>query len=236
MTSILTRYLQERAEWQSAFDDLLKFGSEGLLESEILQAKKIFFSRLGSTHEMREDLYEVTSQTFLEWYLFDYQTWVFSKSPAVVYVTLNLGTPNQRKWIETSLFEHWSLYEVLQVRSEEIELQDLLFRKKRRVAFDPEAFDVKAWRVKTGQVIQARLFELESRPFHFLTHLWIHGDDEKDRLKRLCRLQSKKWSRHKGLLLETFEAVVRSTSIQGQIRAARGSNWLYEELAKKYAA
>jgi hypothetical protein len=234
--SALTTYLQERAEWQSAFEELLRFGSEGVLKDEILQAKKIFFSKLGSTHEMREDLYETTSQSFLEWYLFDYQTWVFSKSPAVVFASLKLGNKSQQDWTERSLFEHWSIFEVLKVSAEEIEVNDLLFRKKRHVAYDARTPDAKVWKVKEGQLIQARLFELQTKPWHFLTHLWIHSNDEKARLKKICDRESVKWSRHKILLLECFEAAVRSYSLQSQIRASQKTNWLYQELEKKYAA
>lgn len=236
MNPPITTYLQEKAEWQGAFDELLRFGSEGVLKDEILQAKKIFFSKLGSTHEMREDLYEATSRSFLEWYLFDYQTWVFSKSPAIVFVSLKLGTKAQLEWIERSLFEHWSLYEVVQVKKYEIELRDLLFKKNRQVAYDSGTPDSKVWRVKEGQLVQARLFELSTKPWHFLTHLWIHSNDEKTRLEKICERESQKWSRHKTLLLECFEAAVRTYAIHQQIRAANQSNWLYLELEKKYAA
>ncbi|MDB5038871.1 MAG: hypothetical protein JWQ35_2399 [Bacteriovoracaceae bacterium] len=230
----LKSYVEERAQWQTAFDDLLKFGSEGVLKEEILQAKKIFFSKLGSTHEMREELYETSSQSFLEWYLFDYQSWLFSKSPAVVYASLKLGSRSDQELIEKSLFEHWSIYEVLAVGNKEMILDDLLFKKRRQVAYDGNTPDSKLWQVKPGQVIQTRLFELQTEPWFFLTHLWIHSDDEKDGLKKMCAVQSRKWSRHKNFLLECFEAVVRSHGIQNQIRASRSINWLYKELEKKY--
>jgi hypothetical protein len=82
----------DRKNWEEAYQQLLKFGSEGVLANEILAAKEVFFSKLGRAHEMREELFEVASQSFLEWYLFEYQTKLFSKTPAVVFLTLGLGT------------------------------------------------------------------------------------------------------------------------------------------------
>ncbi len=228
-------YLQERTTWQNTFDQLLSFGSDGVLKDEILQAKKIFFSKLGSVHEMKEDLFEATSQSFLEWYLYDYQTWLFSKSPAVVYSTLGLGSAQQREWIERSLFEHWSLYEVRSVLKSEIQLEDLLFKTTRSVLYDAEAPEAKLWKVKAGQIVQARLFELESKPWHLFTHVWIHPDIERENIIQICKKQSLRWSRHKVFLLECLEAVVRSHGLQRQLQASGAQNWHYQELRRKYA-
>jgi hypothetical protein len=235
----IQRHLQDRSEWQKAFDELLKFGSEGVLKEEILQARKIFFSRLGSAHEMKEDVFETTSQSFLEWYLFDYQTWRFSKSPAVVFTTLELGSRKVKEWIRRALFEVWSLYEVFDLRANEILFKDLLFGGSktilRRALYDQDSPDSKLWKVKKGQVVQVRLFESSQSPWYFFSHLWIHPDREIEHLKSICSNQRQRWSRYKTLLLECFEAVVRSHGLQRQLHAANAPNWLYQELTKKYA-
>lgn len=235
MKGELEIYVGERTQWQGCFDRLLKFGSEGVLKDEVLQAKKIFFAKLGSVHEMKEELFEATSQSFLEWYLFDYQTWLFSKSPAVVFGTLGLGSPEDQVWMDRALFEHWSLYEVLEIAPAHLKLKDLLFHQTRTILYDPQSPEARLWKIKVGQIIQARPFELSKAPYMILTHLWIHPDSEKELIFKICEKQAKRWSRHKTFLLEAFEAVVRSIGLQHQIQVSRSTNWLYRELAKKYA-
>lgn len=231
----LSNYLSERKRWQAAYDHLLKFASEGVLEREILGAKEVFFAKLGRAHEMREELYETASLSFLEWYLFEYQTKLFAKRPAVVFMTLGLGTTADLKSVEQSLFDHWSIYEVLKVTKERVLLKDLLFSKVREVINDSEAAEFKLWKVKAGQIMQARLFPLEDSELHFFTHIWLHPKPEDQVLVKLCERQQKKWSRHQDFLLSCFEAAVRSYGLQKQLKASQSNNWIYQDLWKKYA-
>ena len=61
MNPIFHQYLSEREKWQKAFDALLKYSSEAAFQPELLAAKEIFFSKLGRSHEMKQDLYEHSS-------------------------------------------------------------------------------------------------------------------------------------------------------------------------------
>ncbi len=235
MNSVFESYLSEKQVWQKTFDRLLKFGSEGLLETEILKAKEVFFSKLGRSHEMKEDLYETASQSFLEWYLFNYPTQTYGKTPAVAFYTLERGSEEDRSIIERSLFFHWSIYEVTKMSRDQVYLKDLLFGKIRRVVYDSEDPEFRIWRVKPGQLIQTRLFHLSLENLHFFTHLWLHPSPEDQVLKKLCLRRQTKWSRHTDLLISSFEAVIRSHGLRSQIKASGSSNWMYQELWKNYA-
>lgn len=234
MTEI-SSYLAQRKAWAESYDDLLKFASQGVLERELLQAKEVFFAKLGRAHEMREEIYETASQSFLEWYIFEYTTKLFAKRPAVVYLTLSMGAAPNLRAVEKALFDHWSLYEVLEITSKKVVLQDLLFGKKREVVNDSEASEFKLWKVKVGQVIQARLFELEGEPLYFFTHIWLHPSPEDQVLRRICHKRKKMWSRHHDFLLACFEAAVRSYGLHKQLKASNSNNWIYQDLWKRYA-
>lgn len=231
----LSSYLKERKAWTESYDDALKFASQGVLERELLQAKEVFFAKLGRAHEMREEIYETASQSFLEWYIFEHSTKLFGKRPAVVYLTLSLGSPADLKAVEKALFDHWSLYEVLSISKSRVVLKDLLFGQKREVVNDSEASEFRLWKVKVGQVIQARLFELEQKPLYFFSHIWLHPSPEDEILKKICQKRSKMWSRHHDFLLACFEAAVRSYGLQKQLRASQSNNWIYQDLWKRYA-
>ncbi len=235
MRELLQALLTERQLWQQTFDRLLKFGSEGVLQKEILQAKEIFFSKLGRTHEMKEDLYESASQSFLEWYLFDYPTKFFSKNPAVIFLTLRAGNADELACLERSLFHHWSIFEVKSVTEGVIVLTDLLAKTEREVLYDAESPESKLWKVQNGDVIQARLFHLSKESYYFLTHLWLHPKPESEILKKLCEKEAANWGRHHDFMLSCFEAVVRTYGVEKQLKVSGSKNWLYQELVKKYA-
>jgi len=229
---------QQKNLWHRAFDRLLQFASTGVLEKEILQAKEIFFSKLGRAHEMKEELYETASQSFIEWYLFNYRTKVFLKSPAVTYLTLEQGDAEERLVLHRSLFDHWSLFEVLEIEKDRILLNDLLFSRQRVVIYDSEAPEARLWQVKLGNILQARLFlfneDNQNEEVYFFTHLWIHPASENETLKKICVHRMVLWTRHTEFLLAAFEAVVRTHGIQSQITSSRAHNWMYQELSKRY--
>ena len=227
--------LKEREEWGKAFDFCLKFGSEGLLAPEILDAKKVFFAKTGASHEMKEEVYETASKTFLEWYLFDYPTRLFGKSPAVVLATLDSAPEEIRSWIQRSLHNRWSIFEVVEKNESYLVVDDLLSKVTRKIWVDQENVDSKVWRIAKGQIIQARLFALQSSDYLFLTHLWIHSDAEKDLMKEICKKVSPGWARPQGFLIDAFESVIRSLDLHQQVRWSGRSNWLYQELKKRYA-
>lgn len=214
------------------FHALLQYASEGVYEAELLAAKDIFFSKLGRSHEMKQDLYEAVSQSFLEWYLFDYKTKQFSKSPAVIYTTLNAGTPLEQEILKRSLYDHWSIYEVAAIETSRLILKDLLFHKNRAVVFDSES---QLWKVEKGQLIQARLFHLSEDGLHFFSHMWLHPQAEGALLKRLCERESKKWGLHRDFLISCFETAIRTIGVEGQLKISRSHNWMYQELMKRYA-
>lgn len=226
---------QERKEWLNAWESLLSFASKGPFSKEILKAKEIFFSKLGRAHEISENLYEISSHSFLEWYLFHYITKAFNKTPAVTYITLALDSEIYLQTIERSLFHHWSLFEVAAVGKSDIILNDLLFSKQRRLLLNPSWPEYKVWKVKAGQIIQARLFHYASGEASFLTHLWIHPHSETELLKKICQKRAQLWTLHEDFLLSSFETAVRTHEIEGQLKVSRASNWNYRELMKKYA-
>lgn len=224
-------YLAARKIWQEDFDDLLLWASEGVLKHELMEAKNVFFSKLGRAHEMKEDIYETASQSFLEWYLYDYKTTLFDKTPAVVFATLHPERSSLQRW----LVEKWSLYEVEEMGVRSVHLRDLLTKISRSVVYDPESPECRAWKVEPGQIIQTRLFEIADSQEWFFTHLWLHPKTEKKILENLCHIRVEDWMRPTAFLQSCFESVVRSHGVQGQIQAANTHNWLYEDLKKRYA-
>jgi hypothetical protein len=227
--------LKEREEWGKAFDYCLKFGSEGLLAPEILEAKKVFFAKTGAAYEMKEEVFETASRTFLEWYLFDYPTRLFGKCPAVVLATLETAPSEIASWIKRSLHNRWSLFEVLTKSEDTLTVCDLMTNLERQIWIDRENLDSKVWNIEKGQIIQARLFSLESSSYFFLTHLWIHSDAEAALLKKICAKLSLGWQKPHSFLIDAFESIVRSLEVQNQVRWSGRSNWLYQELKKRYA-
>jgi len=233
--NIKSRALDYRHDFQAAFDACLRFASEGPFQKELLKAKEHFFGRLGRSHETAEDLYESSSQSFLEWYLFNYVTRAFHKTPAVIFVTLGLDAEKHLRMIEAALLQRWSLFEVKSVQSNAIVLKDLLFQKERKLYYEPQMTEYRVWRVKVGQIIQARLFPYADFPYYFMTHCWLHPQREEGLLKEVTDQRAKLWSLHTEFLVASFETLVRTYGIESQLSVSRASNWNYQELVKKYA-
>jgi hypothetical protein len=232
---MIQQHEEERREWKQSWDSLLEFASVGPFEKEIVHAKEFFFSKLGRAHETIEDLYESASQTFLEWYLFDYATRPFHKSPAVTYVTLGQDTELKTQIISRCLWNHWSWFRVEDVGNSILVVQDLLANKERRLPFSPRWPEYEIWRAEKGQIIQARLFPYRSGEEFFFTHFWLHPERESSRLVKIADKVSQNWSPQLDLLLSSFEATVKSFQLQTQLKASQASNWYYQELEKKYA-
>ncbi len=227
--------VDHRKDYQTAFERLLKFASDGPLAKEIVSAKEEFFARLGRAHEKREDLYEIATQSFLEWYCYNYQTKAFHKSPAVIYTTLAMDNEIYVQTIERALLYRWSFYEVQKVDKEWIELKDLLFLQTRKVYHERRFPEFRVWKPKVGQIIQARLFLYPDEQGYFMTHAWIHPVSETDLLKKTCEAQTQVWSAHEGLLMESIEAAARTLGLETQLSVSRASNWYYQELKRKFA-
>ena len=224
-----------RKAWQEAFDELLQFGSQGAFEKEILRAKELFYQNLGRSHEMGEAVFESASQTFLEWYLFEYVTRNFQKTPAVIFVTLGVSSEFNLRAIERSLCNHWSIFKVLKISSTHVVVKDLLWDKNRNIRLLSEGPESRMWVPKTGQVFQARLFPVPSSDELFYTHIWLHPEKEFNLIENLCAKRTRMWSLHKTLLLASFEAAIRSFGIEKQLTISQASNWNYAELMKRYA-
>jgi hypothetical protein len=140
--------------------------------------------------------------------------------------------------LERSLFNHWSVYEILAIHEDRLLLQDLLLGHERSVLKDESSSEFRGWKVEIGQLIQCRLFSIgdENSKTYFFTHRWLHPAPEDKVLKKLCLRRQPLWTLHKDLLLSAFEAAVRSYGIQSQIKASGSRNWLYQDLQKRFAA
>lgn len=232
----IARFQEERRLWQSAFDKVLKFASEGVLSEDILSAKNQFFSRLGRAHEIREDIFEAMSREFLEWYLFTHPSRLLGKPAAVAFHLLELGELLDRDYVELSLCGHWSLFEIERVALPTLVVVDRLEGHRRRVWYDPNHPESQVLQPQAGQLWQMRLFPFRSvKDASFFTHAWMHPSPDDRTLQEICQKRSKLWVAHDEFLLSSVEAIVRTMAIQTQLKASRASNWMYKELEKKYA-
>lgn len=222
-------------EWTNFFDSLTQYFSEGEFAPEVLKARETFFEKLGRSHEMREDLYEAVSRSFLEWYLFDYKLESRGKPPAVVFVALGWGEPEERELLCRLLFHHWSIFKVENNEAQEIELKDLIFNKTRYLQIDRNDPQFAVWRVEKQQIIQARLFPTTQDQRFFATHVWLHPESENKLLIELAEKRSQIWGDHRDFLFKSLESLVRSMSLYDQIMASGSRNWIYQELRKVYA-
>lgn len=218
--------------WASAFENLLSVFSSGPFENDLHEAKEVFFAKLGRSHEMKESTYEAVSQSFLEWYLYDYSLPRMQTTPVVVYLTRGWGGSEERAVLKTSLLQHWSLYRVGNIGENQVELEDLLVLKKRTLRCDPSNL---AWQFRKGQVVQLRLFPYADSDAYFATHFWVHPVAEADQLEKICQSQQVLSQRPMSFLTQCFECLIRSLSLEPQMRAAQAPNWMYLELMKRYA-
>jgi len=227
--------IPDKSELSEFFESIALYFSVEPYTTEILKARSVFFEKVGRSHEIQEEFFESVSLSFLEWFLFDYRTMQHDKSPALVFISREMGSPEHRARLESYLFHHWSLFEVKSILPDEVILKDLLIQKERRLVreFHHPAF--KSWRIQTGQIIQTRLFEVEGGRRHCLTHIWIHADSEQDVIVNLCEELSKTWGLHREFLRSSMEALIRSLSVRDQMAITHTQNWVYQELKKRYA-
>lgn len=222
--------------WEKFFEEVLTIFSTGAHQNDLLAAKGIFFKKLGRSHEIRADYYEAVSQSFLEWYIFDYLCRDCAKTPAVVFLVRKYGSEEQRRQLYQALFHHWSLYKVDSMAESGVMLQDLLFGRKRFLCSNE--MDFRLWKVKKDQIIQARLFQAKhdsKDSEYFATHVWLHPETEYDLLEKLCGKLLPKWGLHREFLKDCLESLIRSLALRDQMVAMRSKNWIYQELWKRYA-
>jgi len=222
-------------EWTDFFQKLLEVFSRGLYERELLRAKGIFFEKLGRSHEIRQEYYDSVSQSFLEWYIFDYRLEVSAKTPAVAFVVNRMGTPEEVEKLESALFHHWSLFEVEKKIGNEIFLKDLLIGKARKLIYEDNDPSFRLWKVEPGQIVQARLFELPDGDRHFATHVWLHGDSERESVMKVVADFRPAWGLHREMLRHALECLVRSLGLREQMVAVSNRNWIYQDFVKRHA-
>lgn len=231
---------KERQRWIELFERVLPQISQAEFSESLLKAKEAFFAKLGRSHERNEDRYESVSQSFLEWYIFDFLTPQFQKSPASIFLVREMGQREERDLIREGLFHTWSLFEVEELRDQHVVLNDLLLPHKKRSArkllYDPQDPVSRSWRVKPKQIIQARLFPSSQQGFDICSHFWLHAETELQTLREICQRYEKKWAYQETFLRECLDCLIRSMSLQDQMQASRSANWIYRELGKKYAA
>lgn len=225
-----------QADWPEVFDSLVDYFSKNKFESDLLMAKDIFFEKLGRRFEFREDFYESVSQSFLEWYIFNFRLPAQNKTPIITYLMTVEMSAAKRELLEKMLFQHWSLFEVKDFSDKHLILTDLLFSKERSIEIDSDSFLWKSWKIKKYQLVQARLFpSLSTKGFYFLTGYWIHPVTEAKILKDLCAAREPIWQSHESFMKSCFDCLLRTMSLQDQMKATQSQNWLYQELGKQYA-
>lgn len=227
---------QHREEWEALFQYLLELFSRPPFEQELLRAKGIFFEKLGRSHEMREEYFDSVSQSFLEWYIFDYQMLSRRKSPAVTFVVNDWGSARQRELLRQALVHHASVFEVKSFDDHFVELEDLVVPVRRRLFYDRERVGFRLWKVEAQQIIQARIFWSEELQAYFATHLWLHGDLERELVRKALLPFQKKWGLHREVLRHLLECLIRSLSLREQMAAVSNRNWIYQDWIKRYAA
>lgn len=225
----------ENADWPDFFQSLLDRFSSGPYEGELLAAKSIFFEKLGRSHEIRQEYFDSVSQSFLEWYIFDYVLTKSQKTPAVTFVVNRMGDEFEVERLRHALFHHWSLFEVVKTSSDRIDLKDLLVGVDRQIVYSTHDPSFRLWKVESGQIIQARLFRLPSRGLHFATHVWLHGAQEKENLLQVVEAYRPRWGLHREMLRQALECLIRSLGLRDQMMAVSNRNWIYQDFVKKHA-
>ncbi len=228
-------WVEESAEWPDFFQMLLEMFSKGIYEKELLRAKSIFFEKLGRSHEMRQEYYDSVSQSFLEWYIFDYALEISNKTPAVSFVMNKMGTEHEIERARHALFHHWSFFEVKKMQGSEVVLEDLLVGKKRSLYYNATDVGFRLWKVEPEQIIQARLFRLPKKDLHFATHVWLHGASEREHLMEVVNHYRPKWGLHREMLRQALECLVRSLAMREQMVAVSNRNWIYQDFVKRHA-
>lgn len=227
LSSPYKREEKRKKEWEEAFQKMLLFASRGIFEKEIQRAHDIFFEKIGKSYEGQESILEAVVQSFHEWYVFEYETLAYEKTPAVIYISRGL---DENHVLENSLPWHWSFFEVISFRKNIIYLKDLLLGAKRKVFFESE----KTWRPLRGHIIQARLFHVEEE-LHFFTYMWLHPYSSHGLIQEICRRCQKQWLTHPLILKSALDAVIRTYEFNPQARSAPLQTKIYLDLKERYA-
>lgn len=228
--------IEERERWVSLFERILPLVSEKEFADVILEAKSQFFQKLGRSHERDEERFESATQSFLEWYLFDYRVKPVGKSPALIILARPWVQEEDSEQLEEALFHHWSLYEVLEKEKTSVRVKDLLVGVERRILYDDKDPISRSWLVKKEQVIQTRLFPSRQEGLQVATHIWLHAESEFENLKSICARYQKSWRPPLHFLQDCLDCLIRSLSLQDQMQALRSANWIYKELRTRHAA
>lgn len=221
--------------WSDLFDRLTQMFSSGDYQQELMDAREIFFEKIGESHQIKEAFYETVSLAFLEWYLFENQLKNHKKSPAVVAYSLKLLGADELEVLRRALFQIWSIFSVESFDQKQIRLKDLLFCQTRVINREVNASWIRSWNVKKAQLIQGRLFPVGENEEYLLTHFWLHPESENNRLTKLCKQMSLKWKRHENFLLHAMECAIRTLNLQEQLSVSKRENWMYRDLETQYA-
>lgn len=220
------------ADWAERFESMVDFFSQGEFEKELLRAKNFFFSKLGRSHEMQESFYNAVSQSFLEWYLFDYRLAGRLKTPAVTFLSLQMGSEAQRSWVRENLFHHYSIFRVLSLEPNRVVVEDLLFSQKRFLIYDRSWNLYQSWKVQSQQLVQARLYPVPETDLSYASHVWLHLESEDKALTDLCKRLASQWGLHRDVLREALECLIRSYDLSDQLAAVRSQNWVFRDFYK----
>jgi len=221
-------------EWNQEFEKMVEKYSVEPFSYDLDLARKMFFERIGRAHENQASIYDSVSQSFLEFYLFDYPLSQYGRPAVIVENDLN-GTSD---WLRQTIFHRWSLFEVMDIDPEKIVLKDLLFRQLRFLDRSASSEWISSWKPEKSQIVQARLFPLESQVVpktYSCSYIWLHSSTEANELKKIGEKLSMRWEQHTEFLKRLMEAHIRSLSLSEQMTAMRTKNFFYQELYKKYA-
>lgn len=232
MKENLSKLSEEFKAWEADFEAAIGEMSSGPYEKEIIRAREIFLEKLGRSHEMNPELYEAVSQTFLEWYFYDFRMSEVGKVPLELYLERHGDSDSP---LSRSQFNIWSLFLVRKIKKEEVVLEDLISKQDWSLYKDPDNPSLRAWAVEKKQVIQARLYQFFQQQTCFCTQVWVHPKKEAQLLSTICEERRDSDRRDDRFLLASFQALIRTLQIRDQMDASRRLNWLYEQLWKAYA-
>jgi len=160
----------------AVLDDLIaEFGGGDYVE-EAGRARAEYDERRGRVFE-DEELWEVSVQAFLEWYVLERVSSVADYPPAATALARERD-PDRRAALRALLTSHRSLFEVRGTAVGEVELHDLL---------GGATFVVEEQRalhgVEPGDVVEARLVGLRSK-VSFARTFWFHPAGTRDSILR----------------------------------------------------
>ena len=220
----------QHKKWLETYGALIVHGSNEYGEA-ILKAKDVFFAKLGRSDENSRELYDGMSETFLEWFLFDYE---LDRSGTTVASRYIAAGGLHQKLIRLAQQNVWSVFKVKKVKGNEIHLKDLLNKAVYKVFLDFSTEASAYWFFKRGQIIQARLFPNEDKKTFFLNQAWFHPYSETKIVKKLCGKMRKNGSDTEAFLVSSFEVAVRSERVKEHRNVEDMNKYLYSEIWDKY--